>query len=149
MTKKQKIKQVYSELLTEDKFKLLENQINDNGLVQIMDDNHNFITKKTTLMDLGFKREDERITTWMDSKGGYFIAKSLEGIENNNGWKKIETESDLPKEYEFYDACYFDEKHKEDIPMFHGCNLPDLRNYFDEGLITHYQPIIKRDYPLY
>lgn len=28
----------------------------------------------------------------------YYLPKSLEGIENNNGWIKIESENDLPKE---------------------------------------------------
>jgi hypothetical protein len=74
---------------------------------------------------------------------------SLKGIENNNGWINIESESDLPKEYDFYDACCFNEKFKNDVPMFYGCNLPDLRNYFDEELITHYRPAIKHEYPLF
>jgi hypothetical protein len=80
---------------------------------------------------------------------GAYRPKSLQGIENNNGWIKIESEKDLPKEYDLYNACWFNKKFKDDIPMFYGCNLPDLRNYFDEELITHYQPIEKRKPPIY
>ena len=78
-----------------------------------------------------------------------FRPKSLRGIENNNGWIKIESEESLPKEYDFYDACCFSEKFPKDVPMFYGCNLPDLRNYFIEELITHYRPIVKHDYPIF
>ena len=80
---------------------------------------------------------------------GKFRPKLLQGIENNNGWIKIESEESLPKEYDFYDACCFSEKFTKDVPMFYGCNLPDLRNYFNEELITHYRPIVKHDYPIF
>ena len=36
-----------------------------------------------------------------DFSTGYFRPKSLKGIENNNGWIRIESEADLP-EKEFY-----------------------------------------------
>ena len=32
------------------------------------------------------------------NKTGHWRPKSLQGIENNNGWIKIESEEDLPKE---------------------------------------------------
>lgn len=97
MTKEEKIQETYLELIGEENYNFLKNQINENGVCKIMDEHHNFITPKTTLMDLGFKRDDEKITSWIDSDGGYFVPKSLQGIENNNGWIKIESEDDLPE----------------------------------------------------
>ena len=60
--------------------------------------------------------------------------KSLQGIENNNGWIKIESEEDLPNIHCFYNACYFDSK--KDVPMFYGLNLSTLKEYYKEELIN-------------
>lgn len=71
--------------------------------------------------------------------------KSLSGIENNNGWVKIESENDLPKE---------NEQHYWTITE----NNPDIKErYFNkffneykgEGKVTHYQPIEKPQSPIY
>lgn len=70
--------------------------------------------------------------------------KTLQGIENNNGWIKIESEDYLPKEmcklhvYPAYlgsDIFYF---YNEDL---HKCELMDNH--------THYQPIQKPKPPIY
>lgn len=99
MNSKEKcIAEAYGELLGKEKYNLIKNQINENGVCRLMDDRHMFITENTTLLDLGFKRNDERIRNWLDSDGGYFMPKSLDGLENNRGWIKIESEADLPKE---------------------------------------------------
>lgn len=75
--------------------------------------------------------------------------KSLKGIENNNGWIKIESEADLPKEEKDYwvvDSdgevfiCFFDTDYKAFKGYFH---------YDQNGKITHYQPIEKPKPPLY
>ena len=74
----------------------------------------------------------------------FFRPKSLQGIENNTGWIKIESEADLPKE----SWAYW---------IFRNDNLiTTLRDYVadkdylkDEINITHYQPIEKPLKPLY
>ena len=77
----------------------------------------------------------------------FFRPKSLQGIENNNGWVKIESEKDLPKEsglyfgkdYEFgTDMTFFDFETKE---------WEDSNGYLLN--ITHYQPIEKPKPPIY
>ena len=76
-----------------------------------------------------------------------FRPKSLQGIENNNGWVKIESEKDLPKvsglyfgkDYEFgTDMMYFD---------FETKNWEDSNGYLQN--VTHYQPIEKPKPPIY
>lgn len=69
--------------------------------------------------------------------------KSLKGIENNNGWIKIESEADLPKE-----GYYFVAKNKTVIETSYfmpdnDFSLIEWRN------ITHYQPIEKPKLPIY
>ena len=76
-----------------------------------------------------------------------FRPKSLQGIENNNGWIKIESEKDLPKvsglyfgkDYEFgTDMMYFD---------FETKKWEDSNGYLQN--VTHYQPIKKSKPPIY
>jgi len=76
--------------------------------------------------------------------------KSLQGIENNNGWIKIESENDLPKE----DChCWIMDKEK-------GLQCGKWKQAPNELLhkqacfywmkkTTHYQPITKPQSPIY
>lgn len=73
--------------------------------------------------------------------------KSLKGIENNNGWIKIESEEDLPKEVI---NCWFATNNGIYLGYY------TTRGYFvNEGedielkFITHYQPIEKPKPPIY
>lgn len=69
--------------------------------------------------------------------------KSLKVIENNNGWIKIESEDDLPKKEDDYHICI----ENKDLSIA----------YFDKSdgwfiacpEITHYQPIIKPQPPIF
>lgn len=80
---------------------------------------------------------------------GKFRPKSLQVIEDNNGWIKIESENDLPKEYgEYYTISSFDNtisEKKYPHPKFSN----DFNKEWWLKYITHYQPIIKPDLPLY
>lgn len=80
---------------------------------------------------------------------GKFRPKSLEGIETNNGWSKIERVEDLPKETDTYWFVsritgkimkdYFTADSK--VSSFHNCQVK---------LYSHYQPILKpNELPIY
>lgn len=74
--------------------------------------------------------------------------KSLKGIENNNGWIKIESESDLPKEKGNY---WVVDKFMESNPVqeyFNPSALKSLNNRWMHRF-THYQTIIKPEKPLF
>ena len=72
---------------------------------------------------------------------GIWRCKSLKGIENNNGWIRIESEADLP-EKEFY-------KGYNTYPVNFKCNSYGLYKYYKSKEITHYQPIEKPKPPIY
>lgn len=77
-----------------------------------------------------------------------FRPKSLKGIENNNGWIKIESEADLPKNINImYRIGMFlnDGKFHQDTNL---CNYQTAFNALT-GIYTHYQPINKPESPLY
>lgn len=73
---------------------------------------------------------------------------SLQGIENNNGWIKIESEADLPKNE---DALYWALKNGEFVCIELKTPI-DLKGLFSDFLkdkITHYQQIEKPKPPIY
>jgi len=93
---------------------------------------------------------------------GEWRSKSLQGIENNNGWIKIESEDDLPKEKEFFRfiPCnnfdmefigWIDKKLGEvlfiDFTFYEvekdGNRYISQSNAWLTSQITHYQPIQK------
>jgi len=69
--------------------------------------------------------------------------KSLQGIENNNGWIKIESEEDLPKEFTKYWVI-----DKSDGKMYQREFDKSTKEFFLE-YSTHYQPIVKPQPPIF
>ena len=129
MTKQETIAKAYGE-----HWETVKDFVDENGLIRY--DNYKYF--KLFLFD--------RMVAY-DSKGVFWIPKSLKGIENNNGWIKIESEADLPKESGFYfgkdyefgtDIMYFD---------FETKKWKDLSGYIQQA--THYQPIVKPEPPIY
>lgn len=77
---------------------------------------------------------------------GKFRPKSLRGIENNNGWIKIETVNDFPIENI---QCYV--INNIGRIQFAEFELENQRFYVDNQKMypTHYYPIVRPDFPLY
>ena len=77
----------------------------------------------------------------------FFRPKSLQGIENNNGWIKIESEEDLPKN-DMYVHIIFNKK----VNIAFLCNgelyNPNKVKYYKKG-VTHYKPIEESTLPIY
>lgn len=71
-----------------------------------------------------------------------YMPAQLKGIETNNGWTRIESEEDLPKEEQVY---LFNESTHD---MWIGF-LYNPYGYFAQKSATHYQPIIKPEDPIY
>ena len=74
--------------------------------------------------------------------------KSLQGIENNNGWIRIESEADLPKEGMHHsillDSECINGYRNYDVIVFYEVN-----SKFRKKEISHYQPIEKPKPPIY
>jgi hypothetical protein len=92
--------------------------------------------------DLGLQSSETENNTEI----GIWRPKSLKGIEDNNGWVKIESEDDLPNESGLFWIVQ------------HGYVINEPCNYYKSTKIwviqfnqypTHYQPIIKPNEPLY
>lgn len=124
MTKEEKIKEAYCEHWEDLHPQAKKSALENNGWIA------SIIEHAPKKIDLEFNKMT-------------FRPKSLQRIENNNGWIKIEREEDFPKESDDYHICienkdlsiaYFD-KHDG---WFIAC--PE---------ITHYQPITKPKPPIY
>ena len=77
--------------------------------------------------------------------------KSLQGIENNNGWIKIESEEDLPKEKgEYWIVNTIYKKPIMQMRAYTDCVFSEKRNKkFWLKYVTHYQLIEKPELPIY
>jgi len=75
---------------------------------------------------------------------------SLDGIETNNGWIRIESEADLPKN----EGCYFvyslvNWSPGYRIDIFTGRLSNAVNTETGTPIFTHYQPIVKPKPPIY
>jgi hypothetical protein len=75
-----------------------------------------------------------------------FRIKGLQGIENNNGWIRIESEEDFPKEYGYYHFIWLDAQNNERNEIY---KVNKGINCHPSACITHYQPITKPLKPIY
>lgn len=90
-----------------------------------------------------FKKVDDDYDEF-DNRNMRVRPNSLTGIENNAGWIKIESEDDLPKDYDsLYDVC--NNQNVDTIPM----TLYQVKYLYDNKMITHYQKHNKKLPPLY
>lgn len=93
--------------------------------------------------DLDIEDYDEIVDTI-----GLWRCKSLQGIENNNGWIKIESEEDLPKEGMHHsillDSECINGYRNYDVIVFYEVN-----SRYRKKEISHYQPIEKPKSPIY
>jgi hypothetical protein len=69
---------------------------------------------------------------------------SLAELEDNNGWIKIESEEDFPKENGDYFICVDGVQPNNNI-----MHLYQLISHCRDGLISHYKPVIKPNEPIY
>ena len=87
----------------------------------------------------------------LNNDRNYYRPKSLQGIENNNGWIKIESEADLPKET--IDCFFYDNVEKAVVCGNYNSDFKKFNwsAFFVEWSeqITHYQPINKPKPPIY
>ena len=78
----------------------------------------------------------------------FWRPKSLQGIENNNGWIKIESEADLPKEGMHHsillDSECINGYRNYDVIVFYEVN-----SRFRKKEISHYQPIEFQKPPIF
>lgn len=124
MTKEEKIKEAYGKYYPQ-----LKDAIDENG----WSSNWNHFASVETIL---FAKED------IEKSKGKWRLKSLQGIEDNNGWVKIESEDDLPKESGDYYVI-----HSGSINYYPMAEKELFIKWI--GVYSHYQPITKPQPPIY
>ncbi len=133
--KEQKIKEAYGK-----HWENIKDFVDENGWIDNTYQGHYKPSKGINYKTLNI--EDCDVETKANTNNYYWRHKSLQGIENNNGWVKIESENDLPKK-----DC--------DVFVFINGRIAQRRFQIDisrlwiNKSITHYQPIIKPLNPIY
>lgn len=86
---------------------------------------------------------------YQDYSTGYLRPLSLVGIEDNNGWIKIESESDLPKEKFNYSFVYCLKPEIISSVQNNIVRNDQLEELFEDEWITHYKPVSEPTTPIY
>lgn len=126
MTKQEKIRDAYKEV----GLPFPENIIYDNGWSNIKPTQYQLLYDKCDVLKLTNHVHKIR-------------PKSLQGIEDNNGWIKIKSEDDLPKKGT---NCHFILKNGV-CGVFVDIGDSEYLTLRNRG--THYQPIVKPKPPIY
>lgn len=95
----------------------------------------------------GYEFLDENIEYFDFESSGKWRPKSLQGIENNNGWIKIESEDDLPKESGWYDFQVYPQAEYKPNNVFWHAGATKIGWYVET--YTHYQKTESKLPPLY
>lgn len=129
MTKKEKIQEAYGEY-----WESVKDFVDENGW-------HN--RKESNINLLGKLRHEIR-----DCLNDISRPESLKGIEKNHGWIKIESEDDLPTIGQYYTIASFNNSIVErEFP--HPKFSLEFNKEWWLKYITHYQPIVKPQPPIY
>jgi hypothetical protein len=131
MTKQEKIREAWGE-----HFEAVKNHVDENG----------WIYTRNFIFYCGFEYDEKGFGATHRIR-----PKSLAGIENNNGWIKIESEEDLPISTIMYHVVLNGKKSKA---LYAGKNRwfvngNDFPKTTEIHGITHYQPIIETKPPIY
>lgn len=124
--------------------KQITSNINEDGWCRMFDEDDNLLSP--SFISLGFKRDfvEKALDTKSIGNECKWRPKSLQGIENNNGWIRIESEEDLPKDsFNYYAFCSNGSIMTfNDFEYYKKYIIPELK-------VTHYQPIVKPEKPIY
>lgn len=133
VAKQEAIRKAYGEL-----YEVMKENINHTTGSYLIESTH-FYDK-----DNFYKRELFDVREYSESLL-VITPKSLQGIENNNGWIRIESEEDLPL---LEDESEFWISNNNGIFDFIASSLQVQRKWENKTL-THYQPIVKPEKPIY
>lgn len=133
MTKEQVIKAAYGELYEE-----LKQFINEDGW-----------TQKKSLINYSPKEWDSK--NMKESYSNYqfkYRPKSLQGLENNRGWTRIESEEDLPKDRSKEDLLIVTETGEILVASSKYLSDAEIRKYWIKT-VSHWQKFVKPKSPIF
>jgi hypothetical protein len=144
MSKEEKIKEEWINIVGEKNYNFIKQFLNENGFTN---------RGKYHWLINNFSKEyikDNFYVTIEIDNDKLFRPKSLQDIENNNGWISVLSENDLPSENK---SCWVKIKDTEvNTPFWYRSSDKTFQfNGLVYGIkdVTHYQPITKPQPPIY
>jgi len=142
MTKLEVIEKAYGKNYEE-----MKEFIDENGWLTEM---HTSIHYRTTENGKTLNKLIEKANISFEEVNNFLRPVTISGIENNNGWIKIESEADLPDKTEPNSEVKYHVLAKEGFEDLSDCNSFELHHmYKNYHVITHYIPVIILPKPLY
>lgn len=132
MTKQEAIQRAWGE-----NWEIVQDKCDDNGFVPFW-----------TFLNPGKIHIDIRYV----GRSKFIRPESLKGLNDNNGWTKIESENDLPKDNDAYFVAYSDGSVEHFLTGSWIRTFKELESnpeYPPKRILTHYQPIQKPKPPIY
>lgn len=86
---------------------------------------------------------------YFQNREEYYRPISLRGIETNNSWIRVESEKDLPKEYDYFHLKLQSGDEIIAYNSMHRRLFVDCDDEIEYRFITHYAPIEKKSPPLH
>jgi len=116
-----------------------EKYVDENGFIDMKQDLPEIVDG--ALLSIKYSAEGHKD---FDYKGGLYRPKSLQGIENNNGWTRIESVDDLPSSgMKNYMYCV------DGKPSVFVVNLRVLLSLSKDGMVSHYMALPSPEAPIY
>lgn len=136
--KQEAIKKAYGEF-----WETVKDYVDGNGWIKCKDIHYHkdlgLMRDQIHYIDNGKEWDNFEIISWR--------IPTLNGIENNNGWIKIESENDIPKN-DMYVRIVFNKK----VNIAFLCNNefynPNKVKYYKKE-VTHYKPIEESNLPIF
>jgi len=148
MTKEDFIKSKWIELIGEEKFNTII--IDDDGFLnfETTKDYHSWSLKYQSAFSV---KNYNPFKTGADShiQNVGIRPLSIKGIEKNRGWIKIESEKDLPKNWEQIHFVIKGFEENQNSGYYYDGLFWNLNEAYTKEIVTHYQPIIKPQPPIY
>jgi len=134
--KQKAIQEAWRKAIGEQKYKYIEKHIDSGGFAN----NVNLQLSNESIEASKFQRHA--------NKRGFIRLESLTGIDNNNGWTRIEPDgSNLPVEGRLKSGRLYEDGKFEEIDAVY--NHIEVLNAFHLALITHYRPVTELPKPIY
>ncbi len=149
MTKEEKIKDIWIELIGEEEFNNIV--IDVEGYLEVSHSDFHFKYDKSIVGKWSGKGYNPFARAGDEEENPsklYVRPRLIENLNHNNGWKKIESEKDLPQDNDIrYHSGWFD---NNKLTNYDIRNLTELKRQFTTfNSINVYQPIKNPKQPIY
>ena len=131
-SKEKAIELAYVKLIGQEKFDRIKEFIDDDGWG-----------------NYGMVLETNKFEFKDSNSNEFYRPISLQGIETNNGWIKIESEKDLPSDWDKVHFVLKGFEEHEYSGYYNNGLFWNLNEAYTKEIVSHFQPVEKKPKPIY